>query len=409
MNRPLKRPPAGRDIHEAHRASTPLELLFDLCFAIGISVAASNFAHAAAQGRIGHALFGFGFSFFAVWWAWMNFTWYASAYDNDDGIHRLLTLTQILGALIMATGIPDIYAETPRNGTVVVGYATMRVALVAMWLRAARGDPARRRTCLRYATTIALLQLAWIAGALFVPAADLLLYYPVLLVAELAVPVWAERAGQTPWHPHHIADRYAAFAIIVLGEGLVGTVAAIQSVQATEGWSFDLALVGGVGTALTFCLWWIYFIIPHGAALAARRAVALRWGYGSAFVFASLAAMGSGLHVAADAIGHPHAHAAPLVLALIALPILVFELVCVAVYAALAAFDGAHLALALFNALQFAAVIAAAAAGAPFVACLALLLAGPLAIIAFDIRVGARRRARALQALAADASGHPAS
>jgi low temperature requirement protein LtrA len=22
--------------------------------------------------------------FFAIWWAWMNFTWFASAYDTDD-------------------------------------------------------------------------------------------------------------------------------------------------------------------------------------------------------------------------------------------------------------------------------------------------------------------------------------
>ncbi|MDE2503231.1 MAG: low temperature requirement protein A, partial [Burkholderiales bacterium] len=355
---PSLRPLAGRDIDEPHRASTPLELLFDLCFAIGISVAASNFAHAAAQGRLRQALFGFGFSFFAVWWAWMNYTWFASAYDNDDAVQRLLTLTQILGALIIATGIPDIYGPTPHNGTVVAGYATMRVAMVAMWLRAAHGDAARRRTCLRYAASIALLQAAWIVGALGVPAPDLMRYYPLLLMAELAVPPWAERGGATPWHPHHIADRYAAFAIIVLGEGLVGTVAAIQSVLATEGWSTDLGLVGGVGAALTFCLWWIYFILPHGPALAQRRGVALRWGYGSAFVFAALAALGSGLQVAAGSIGHPQGDAATLVLALIAVPLLVFELACVAIGAALTAFDRAQLALAACNALLFGGVIA---------------------------------------------------
>jgi len=30
--------------------------------------------------------------FFAIWWAWMNFTWFASAYDADDVAYRLAVL-----------------------------------------------------------------------------------------------------------------------------------------------------------------------------------------------------------------------------------------------------------------------------------------------------------------------------
>ena len=36
----------------------------------------------------------------------MNFTWFASAYDNDDVVYRLLTLVQITGVLILAAGVP---------------------------------------------------------------------------------------------------------------------------------------------------------------------------------------------------------------------------------------------------------------------------------------------------------------
>ena len=43
--------------------------------------------------------------FFAIWWAWMNFTWFASAYDNDDVPYRLLTFVQIAGVLILAAGV----------------------------------------------------------------------------------------------------------------------------------------------------------------------------------------------------------------------------------------------------------------------------------------------------------------
>ena len=43
------------------------------------------------------------------------------------------------------------------------------------------------------------------------------------------MPVWAERAGATPWHPHHIAERYGLFTLIVLGESVLAATLAIQA------------------------------------------------------------------------------------------------------------------------------------------------------------------------------------
>ena len=54
--------------------------------------------------------------FFAIWWAWMNFTWFASAYDCDDVPYRLAVFVQIAGALILAAGVPAMF-ETPRRPT----------------------------------------------------------------------------------------------------------------------------------------------------------------------------------------------------------------------------------------------------------------------------------------------------
>jgi hypothetical protein len=70
--------------------------------------------------------------FFAIWWAWMNFSWFASAYDNDDGIHRLATLIQIAGALILAAGITRAF-ELRDFDVAFIGYVFMRT----------RGLPAR--------------------------------------------------------------------------------------------------------------------------------------------------------------------------------------------------------------------------------------------------------------------------
>ena len=102
---------AGRDPHEAHRVATSLELLFDLTFVIAFSEAGNAFAHLVMEGRLVPALMGFGFCTFAVCWAWVNFTWFASAYDTDDWVYRLTTMVQMLGVLVLAMGVPSVFAS----------------------------------------------------------------------------------------------------------------------------------------------------------------------------------------------------------------------------------------------------------------------------------------------------------
>lgn len=64
---------------EANRAATPLELLFDLIFAAAVAQLAVQFAHALIDGEGLAAVGPFLMVLFAIWWAWMSFTWFASA------------------------------------------------------------------------------------------------------------------------------------------------------------------------------------------------------------------------------------------------------------------------------------------------------------------------------------------
>ena len=57
----------GRDPEEVGRASSPLELLFDLTFVVAFSVAGSEFAHMISQGHWELGLVGFGFACFSLW------------------------------------------------------------------------------------------------------------------------------------------------------------------------------------------------------------------------------------------------------------------------------------------------------------------------------------------------------
>ena len=55
------------------------------------------------------------------------------------------------------------------------------------------------------------------------PAVPGRIAFIVLIGAELAIPVIAERQGTTPWHPHHITERYGLFTLILLGESLLAS------------------------------------------------------------------------------------------------------------------------------------------------------------------------------------------
>jgi low temperature requirement protein LtrA len=178
----------------------------------------------------------------------------------------------------------------------VVGYVVMRLALVAQWLRAGRGDPEGRRTAYRYAAGVAVSQLCWVAF-LAVPHSAQWFVLPALVLIELVVPAWAERTGSTTWHPHHIAERYGLFTLIVLGESVVAATAAIQT--ETDRGGFDRYLFGVAlgGLLIVFGMWWIYFAVPaHDFLTSSRRAFV--WGYGHYLIFGAAAAVGAGLGVA---------------------------------------------------------------------------------------------------------------
>jgi low temperature requirement protein LtrA len=297
---------APRDPEESHRVSTPLELFFDLTFVVAVAQAAASLHHGLVEGHAGHALVGFPLVFFGIWWAWMNFSWFASAYDTDDALYRLAVFVQVAGVLILAAGTPRAF-DHHDFGAMTAGYVVMRLGMVALWLRAAACDEGgRRRTAERYALGIAVLQVAWVArlalpDSVFVPG------FVVLAIGEMAVPMWAEMTSRTTWHPHHIAERYGLFTIIVLGESLVAATMAVQ--VALDGDTPFGDLVGVVigGLLLVCSMWWLYFDMPAAQGIErARRAFdeqlsgAFAWGYGHYVVFASAAATGAGLAVAVD-------------------------------------------------------------------------------------------------------------
>lgn len=395
----------GRDPHEQHRAATPLELFFDLTFVIAFGVAGNQFAHEIAEAHFGAGLLGFSFAMFAVIWAWINFTWFASAYDTDDWVFRVVTMVQLLGVLILVMGIEPMFhslvaADHVDNTAIVGGYVVMRLALVFQWMRAARQDPARRQTCLRYAKYLAVVQLGWIA--VLIIQADILTTFMMIVplyVLELATPYAAERNAVTPWHAHHIAERYGLLAIIALGECLIGAIATLRAIVANHGWTLDAALVGFGGTALAFSMWWIYFIVPTGRALHLQRHRSYFFGYAHIPVFAAIAATGAGLHVAAYYIDHTAHISAAIAVASIAAPVAVFKVSLTVLSSVMTCVDRTLLAVTGGLVSVLAGSVALAGAGVSVPGCLLIIVAALGVSIVIDERRSTERLHAALENL----------
>ncbi|WP_159618810.1 low temperature requirement protein A [Arthrobacter zhaoguopingii] len=321
-----------RDPTEDHRSPSPLELLFDLTAVVAIALCAKELHHGLASGHAADSLIAFTMVFFTVWWAWMNFTWFASAYDTDDWGYRTAVFVQMSGALVLAAGVPRVF-EGRGFGIVTAGYLIMRVGLISQWVRVARADGKGSRSAKRHAGGLIVLQIGWVA-LLAVPdmTAGMVGFF-ALAALELCLPFWAESGHLNRWHPRHMADRHGLFTIIVLGESILSSVIGIQVAVGSGRQLADLTAVVVGGLLIVFALWWLYFDQP--AAEVASRALgaghrqtrsAAVWGYGHFFIFASAAAVGSGLAVAVDqTTGHSELGDLPAALAITA-PIALFIL-----------------------------------------------------------------------------------
>lgn len=293
-----------RDHTEAHRAATPLELMFDLASVIAIAVAATGLHHAVVEAHFTQGVLGFFFAFFMIWLAWMNYTWFASAYDNGSLWFQMISMGIMFGALVLAAGIPAVFAVKPLY-LGLTGFIIMRLGLVALWLAAARGDPNHRSAAHRHAIAISAIQLYWIAIILLLPATSDTLKWAFLLgfAGELAIPVFAERNSKTAWHRHHIIERYGLLNIIVLGECFLAIVLALRA-EGTGGIPpWHLLEIGLLASLITFALWALYFSDDEHLSREELSHV-LIWGYGHFALFGAGAATGAGFAVMVEYAGH---------------------------------------------------------------------------------------------------------
>ncbi|GGV70816.1 membrane protein [Streptomyces longisporoflavus] len=406
-------PMTGRDPGEHGRVSTPLELLFDLTFVVAVGTASSRFAEMVAGGHAGQAVTAFVLAMFAISVAWISFSWFASAFGTDDWLYRALTMVQMIGVVVFSLGLPTMFHSVEEGEhlelrVMVLGYVVMRIAMLVQWWRAAHDSPAFHDVGMANIRWTAIVQIGWIVIAFTaLPLAAVFTAFIVLGALELGLPLLAQgSAGGTPWHPHHVAERYGLFAIIVLGEGVVGTVASSgELLGGADGthWTGNAIAVVIAGVGLTFGMWWVYFATPFGDILVHRRSRGYLFGYGHIPLFIGIAGAGAGLHVAGLHLEHHSKLGDVAVVLSLALPVGLYLLMVYLLHTLLlSAADRFHVLLISLTLAVLLAAVLLAVAGVAIAVCLLVVMLAPFVTVLGYETVGHRHQQQMLQHLAAE-------
>jgi low temperature requirement protein LtrA len=292
----------SRDVNEVGRNATALELFYDLIYVVAIASLAAELHHAlSAWHHVGHALLMYVVIFFTIWWPWNTYTWFASGYDTDDAQFRLSSFAQMIGVIIIAVGVKPAFSDN-NFLIMMVGYVTMRVPYVLMWLKVAYDDIDSRPIALRYAIGVFLIQIAWSISILYF--ANLYLFF-ILIFFELLVPYIAEhsvnKGKNKTYHYEHIEERLGLLTIIVLGESMLAVAYAFQYV--VESFSTDLVTLAGSAVLILFSMWWLYFDDFVEEQLASEKKSFI-WGYGHYLIYGFATAVGVLISVNVDVLAN---------------------------------------------------------------------------------------------------------
>lgn len=241
-----------------HRV-TPLELFFDLVFVFAFTqvtamVASSADARGALRGLVLSAL---------LWWIWCSYSWLGNQARADEGMVRHALFVAMAAVMLLALAIPRAWADSGRDGALVLAVCTLVVQWVhlSVYAVAAAGDRGLQRQLMSFVVPVFVGNALILVGAFAGPQARFWWWAGGMSVNYTGIYA----AGLVGWRlpsPAHFAERYALIVLVALGESVVAVGVGVGVQTLTP------ALIAATGTAivLAITLWWLYFDVLAPAA-----------------------------------------------------------------------------------------------------------------------------------------------
>jgi low temperature requirement protein LtrA len=233
------------------RKVTWLDLFFDLVFVVAIS----ELAHELAVTISVSGVTTFALLFVAVWWIWIGATFYNERFETEGLENRLLFFVLMLPTAGLALYAPGGLGATYPGFA--ISYAVARAITTLAWARAGYHVPQFRPVAIWLVSGF-VLSIAMVLGSIALEGTPRLVVFLAALLVDVGTPILTTRHNEAlpSFSSRKLPERFGLFTIIVLGESIVGTVAGIARESDP---TLASAIAGGLGIALGFGLWWIYF------------------------------------------------------------------------------------------------------------------------------------------------------
>jgi low temperature requirement protein LtrA len=285
---------------------SPLELLFDLVFVLGVSQLTRHLV-ARPTWRGAAETFVLYVPMFAVW---AYTSWAATLYSLDHPPARRMVIAVMVAGLFMNASLARAFDDAAW--VFVATFLGIQLGRTA-WMLTTPLDPINREHFVATLVWLAATAPLWIAGA--AASTDVRLGVWGAAVAIDLTGIWLAhpllqrrlRSDRVEFAGEHLMERCRLFLLIALGE----TVATPGAALATAPTRVQTLAGGALALAGTLCLWWLYF---HAEPIALRhvartedRVYASRMGTnGLFFMIAGLIALAAGNALVID---HPAAEA----------------------------------------------------------------------------------------------------
>lgn len=287
---------------ESRRRVTWLELFFDLVFVAAVAQVGTRLGDDYSFA----VLVPYAFLLLIIWWAWSGYALFATRFDANDAVQRVVTFVQMIAVIFMAANAEE-GLDSVSSAGFAAAYAVMRFVLVFQYLRAC-AHPRSRALAIEHATGIAVAATLWLTSAFVPPPLRYGLWALALTIDVGTAIVSARHIEALPPDASHLPERFGLFTLILFGESIV---AVMKGIQAQPDWTLEAALPAFGGIALIFVFWWWYFEV---AAAAEERHVRCRrdarrfhvWSYAHLPLYLGLALTAVGMEHIVRAGGLAH-------------------------------------------------------------------------------------------------------
>jgi low temperature requirement protein LtrA len=237
----------------AERATSSVELLWDLVFVFAVTQVTTLLAHHSSWARFGEAMLALAI----IWWAWSAFVWASDAFPADSPALRgyLLTCT----VLIFVVGLALPHAFGADGLLFACAYTAVRLVHLKMYTDASVQGRASRDSISGF-TASSIVGMALLIGGALVGGWPRAALWTVGIGIDYAGPAWLTRdrlRGLQRVAVAHFADRYGDFVIICLGESIVSIGVGVDA--ADRRLTAGLVTAAALGLLIAVGMWWTYF------------------------------------------------------------------------------------------------------------------------------------------------------